>query len=122
MLSWLPASVLLAEKYFSPAICHPRTSSNNRAGRPLPLLLLNPIRKCWRATSDLGRITFDKILPCIVVKLRYFWIVLLGGLAVAAAVVVFHYPKLKLPDTKEFQLFSSSHPFEQYVSIYLALN
>lgn len=42
-----------------------------------------------------------------------FWIALLGGLAVAAGVVVFHYPKLELPDTKEFQLFSSSHPFER---------
>lgn len=104
MLSWLPASVLLAEKYFSP-VCH-----QNR--RPLPFM--NPLRKCWRATSDLGRITFDKILPCVVVKLRYFWIVVLGGSAIAAAVVVFHYPKLKLPDTREFQLFSSSHPFERY--------
>ena len=58
----------------------------------------------------MGRITFDKILSCIVVKLRYFWIALLGGLAV----VVFHYPKLELPDTREFQIFSSNHPFERY--------
>lgn len=56
---------------------------------------------------------FDKILPCIVVKLRYFWILLLGGLAVGAGIVVFYYPKLELPDSKEFQLFSSGHPFER---------
>ncbi|KZS03479.1 Protein dispatched [Daphnia magna] len=106
MLSWLPASVLLAEKYFSP-VCRQNT------GRSVPIFV-NSFRSCWRTVSDLGRITFDKILPCIVVKFRYFWIALLGGLAVAAGVVVFHYPKLELPDTKEFQLFSSSHPFERY--------
>ena len=106
MLSWLPASVLLAEKYFSP-VCH----QNNRR----PLLWFNPLRKCRRASSDLGRIIFDKILPCIVVKLRYFWIVVLGGLGVGAALIVFHYPKLKLPDSREFQLFSSGHPFERYL-------
>ena len=111
MLSWLPASVLLAEKYFSvsPVFC--------RRFRPAAARLspfLNVIRRCWGATSDLGRITFDKILSCVVVKLRYFWIALLGRLAVAAAVVVFHYPELELPDTREFQLFSSNHPFERY--------
>lgn len=108
MLSWLPASVLLAEKYFSPVCLHHHQQNGGR-----PMAFLNPFRRCWRTISDLGRITFDKILPCIVVKLRYFWIVVLGGLAIAAAVVVFHYPKLELPDTKEFQLFSSSHPFER---------
>lgn len=101
MLSWLPASVLLADKYCSTvSLCSPS-------------LLPNPARRIAHVASDVGRITFDKILPCIVVKLRYFWIVLLGGLAVGASVVVFYYPKLELPDTKEFQLFSSTHPFER---------
>lgn len=101
MLSWLPACVLLAEKYFTP-MCQSR------------LLPPNPLRHCLRNVSDVGRITFDKILPCIVVKLRYFWIALLGGLAVSASVIVFYHPKLELPDSKEFQLFSPDHPFERY--------
>ncbi len=100
MLSWLPASVLLAEKYCSP-ICRPG------------FLPPNPLRRCLQNFSDVARITFDKILPCIVVKMRYFWIALFGTFAICAAVVVFYYPKLELPDSKEFQLFSSDHPFER---------
>jgi predicted RND superfamily exporter protein len=74
MLSWLPASVLLAEKYFSAPVCrHPGTANAATAAAVAsrrPVFVLHPFRSCWRTTSDLGRITFDKILPCIVVKLR----------------------------------------------------
>jgi len=66
------------------------------------------------SASDVARIVFEKILPCVVIKLRYVWVVLFGGAAVAAAFVVFYHPKLKLPDTKEFQLFYANHPFERY--------
>ncbi|EFX72150.1 hypothetical protein DAPPUDRAFT_10357, partial [Daphnia pulex] len=97
MLSWLPASVLLAEKYFSAPVCrHPGTAAAAAAATATTATttanLNNPSHLGW---AD-------------------FWIVVLGGLAVAAGVVVFHYPKLELPDTKEFQLFSSDHPFERY--------
>ena len=67
------------------------------------------------SASDVARIVFEKILPCVVIKLRYVWVVLFGGAAVAAAFVVFYHPKLKLPDTKEFQLFYANHPFERYI-------
>lgn len=106
MLSWLPASVLLAEKYCASSMLA-MTACRSCSGRS------SPLRRCLRNASDVGRITFDKILPCIVVKLRYFWIALLGGLAASAAVVVFYYPRLELPDSKEFQLFSPDHPFER---------
>ena len=109
MLSWLPASVLLSEKYCSP-VCQSHAYK-------LPGSCLKRIKRCLESASDVARIIFDKILPCIVVKLRYFWIVLLGSLAIAAGVAVFYYPQLKLPDTREFQLFSSNHFFERYVSI-----
>lgn len=104
MLTWMPASVLLAEKYCSSAPLCCRS------------VLPNPARRIVHVASDVGRITFDKILPCIVVKLRYFWILFLGGLVGGASVAVFYYPKLELPDSKEFQLFSSTHPFERYVN------
>lgn len=106
MLSWLPASVLLSEKYCSP-VCQSRVYK-------LPGSCPKRIKRCLESASDVARIIFDKILPCIVVKLRYFWIILLGSMAIAAGVAVFYFPQLKLPDTREFQLFSSNHFFERY--------
>nr|CAD7264806.1 unnamed protein product [Timema shepardi] len=55
-------------------------------------------------------------LPASVVV--YMWFVILGSLAVASTVVIFYHPRLKLPDTKNFQLFDSSHLFEQYDMVY----
>ena len=57
---------------------------------------------------------FEKVLPWVVIKLRYLWVVLLGSLAVGSALIVFYYPGLQLPDSQEFQLFSRDHMFEQY--------
>ena len=108
MLSWLPASVLLSEKYCSP-VCLPQSQPCQLPSYP------KRMKRCLATASDVARIIFDKILPCIVVKLRYFWIVLLGSLAIAAGVAVFYYPQLKLPDTREFQLFSSDHLFERLI-------
>ena len=108
MLSWLPASVLLSEKYCSP-VCLPQSQPCQLPSYP------KQMKRCLATASDVARIIFDKILPCIVVKLRYFWIVLLGSLAIAAGVAVFYYPQLKLPDTREFQLFSSDHLFERLI-------
>jgi len=60
------------------------------------------------------RLTFDTLLPWLIFRLRYLWLCLLTGLALAAALIVFHHPKLQLPDSKEFQLFSSHHLFERW--------
>ena len=64
--------------------------------------------------TDSSRVFFEKILPCIIVKSRYFWLVLFTTLAAGGAFVVFYYPKLQLPDSKEFQIFNADHPFEKY--------
>lgn len=38
-----------------------------------------------------------------------------------SGVIVLYYPKLGLPDTEDFQLFSKHHPFELYDSKYKTL-
>ena len=106
MVSWMPGFVVLRERF-----CHwcpplPLGAGGPlSAGRPCP-----PRRRC----SEMGRVLFDKLLPCVVVKLRWLWLVVLGALAVGAAVVVCYYPKLRLPESQQFPLFRAGHLFERY--------
>ncbi|GFU20331.1 protein dispatched homolog 1 [Nephila pilipes] len=116
-VSWLPASVIMAEKWCSSTcLCIPPV------GLYLPQLqhvqwcssLCGALWKLHYSFTEYSRVFFEKILPCIIVKSRYFWIVLFSALAAGGTVAVFYYPKLQLPDSKEFQIFKSSHPFERY--------
>lgn len=59
-------------------------------------------------------ITFLKFI----LKFRYIWINLLSIIGVGSIIIVLYYPKLRLPNSQEFQLFTSSHPFEQYDFVY----
>ncbi len=49
----------------------------------------------------------------LVVSGRYLWLSALSALAVAALVVVFHWPGMSLPNSEHFQLFFAQHPFEK---------
>ncbi|KAF9409485.1 hypothetical protein HW555_011160 [Spodoptera exigua] len=42
----------------------------------------------------------------------------LGAIGIGSVVIVFYYPGLQLPDLNQFQLFQTSHPFEQYDMVY----
>lgn len=53
-----------------------------------------------------------------VARLRWLWLILFAGVAIGSAVIVLYSPKLRLPDSKNFHLFESKHPFEQYVIKY----
>ena len=57
---------------------------------------------------------FEDWLPKAVIKLRYVWIALLACLTVGFLCVNFVKPGLQLPNTSDFQVFSSSHPLENY--------
>lgn len=60
----------------------------------------------------------DRCLLYTIVRLRFLWFLIFTGLAIASAVAVLYYPKLQLPDSKNFQLFESKHLFEQYDAKY----
>lgn len=74
----------------------------------------------WFQCSILSRIwkAKEECLLNFVVKLKYVWFLLLITMAVISGVIVLFYPKLQLPNTVEFQLFATSHPFEQYDFVY----
>lgn len=56
----------------------------------------------------------DKLLILSIVRFKWLWLFLFSTLAIASALVVFYYPKLRLPDSRNFRLFQSSNLFEQY--------
>lgn len=97
MVTWLPACIVISEQ-----VCWPTLLS-------LPPLLQPPYT-AWHHISS----TLHSFLLTSVIRLRYLWILLFGSVAIASIVIVFYWPKLKLPDSADFQLFTSSHPFEQY--------
>ena len=67
------------------------------------------------ATSFIQRVSskvFEDWLPKAVIKLHWIWIALLVCLTAGFLCVNFVKPGLQLPDTTDFQLFSSSHPLK----------
>ncbi|XP_076048316.1 protein dispatched homolog 1-like [Oratosquilla oratoria] len=120
MVTWVPACVVVAEKWGSSTCClcvPPAPVYAPNLSPRCSVVCAAPLRLCY-CCAEFARIYFEKILPCIVVKPRYLWVLLLGSLAVCSVVVVFYFPKLKLADTKEFQLFSGDHEFEKYDFVY----
>ncbi|KAI3363616.1 hypothetical protein L3Q82_001246 [Scortum barcoo] len=85
--------------------------------------LCQKANKCLFTVSEASRIFFEKVLPCIVIKLRYLWLFWFLAITVGGAYVVCVNPKMKLPSLElaEFQVFRSSHPFERYDAEYKKL-
>ncbi|XP_023225932.1 protein dispatched homolog 1-like isoform X2 [Centruroides sculpturatus] len=117
-LIWLPASLIIIDRWFSSTccICIPPF------GIYLPYFQkfqwcsygCNILWKFHYGFTDSSRVFFEKILPCLIIKPRWFWLIILTSLAMGSAVVVFFQPALLLPISKEMQIFGSEHPFEKY--------
>lgn len=105
MVTWLPASVVVSE--------HCRLSFLTPAH-----FVVRKIIKPLRLFMDRVSNGFSNCLTQLSVSLRWLWFISLGGIAIAGWLVVFRYPGLQLPDSPSFQLFDSSHPFEQYDLVY----
>ncbi|XP_004627006.1 protein dispatched homolog 1 isoform X2 [Octodon degus] len=121
MVTWLPAAVVLHERYLL----------NSFSCFRKPQQPLYDDKSCWTvacqkchqllmAISETSRIFFEKVLPCIVIKFRYLWLLWFLALTVGGAYIVCVNPKMKLPslELSEFQVFRASHPFERYDAEY----
>ncbi|XP_026490147.1 protein dispatched [Vanessa tameamea] len=98
MVSWLPVSVFILDV----KLCINRW------------LILSSISKAiYEIGGDIKVILNRFIITCIM-RLHLFFVVILGAIGICSIIVVFYYPGLQLPDSKQFQLFQTSHPFEQY--------
>uniref|UniRef100_A0A1Q3F822 Putative patched transmembrane receptor n=1 Tax=Culex tarsalis TaxID=7177 RepID=A0A1Q3F822_CULTA len=105
MITWLPAAVSIAERIS----CIP-------LGKSVETVLAR-LAAPFRAISQLGRKVEDLIIS-LVISVPLLWIALLGIIGILSGVMVLHWPKLRLPDSPDFKLFISSHPFERYDSEY----
>ncbi|XP_034018781.1 protein dispatched homolog 1 [Thalassophryne amazonica] len=125
MVTWLPAVVVLHERYLPDVfLCSvPPHQQRGYCTRMFWAGLCQKANKCLFTVSEASRIFFEKVLPCIVIKLRYLWLFWFLAITVGGAYVVCVNPKMKLPSLElaEFQVFQSSHPFERYDAEYKKL-
>ncbi|XP_012135069.1 protein dispatched isoform X1 [Megachile rotundata] len=105
MVTWLPACVVVSER-FRLGVLSPANFITRKIIRPSRLFK-------DRITNN-----FNTILTKIVINFRWYWLLSLSIIAVICCIIVFQYPGLQLPDSVDFQLFDSSHPFEKYDLIY----
>lgn len=94
MVTWTPAIIVIQEKWCD-CCC-----------------INSP--KIYKKLRTYYRQFFERLLPHFVLRLRYLWIILFGGLGVCCGFLVFHYPKLRLPTSFKFQVFRQEHLMERY--------
>ncbi|XP_017287881.1 protein dispatched homolog 1 [Kryptolebias marmoratus] len=125
MVTWLPAVVVLHERYLPNMFPCSESEHQQRSScsQMFWVGLCQKANKCLFTVSEVSRIFFEKVLPCIVIRLRYLWLFWFLAITVGGAYVVCVNPKMKLPSLElaEFQVFRSSHPFERYDAEYKKL-
>ncbi|CAH6789619.1 Disp1 [Phodopus roborovskii] len=116
MVTWLPAVIVLHERYLLNIFSCFRKSQPQAYNKSCWAVVCQKCRRVLFAISEASRIFFEKVLPCIVIKFRYLWLIWFLALTIGGAYVVCVNPKMKLPslELSEFQVFRSSHPFERY--------
>ncbi|XP_038057504.1 protein dispatched homolog 1-like [Patiria miniata] len=106
-LTLLPAVIVMQHK-MTKWCCSSKTSSNESKEKCSCLAkLLVPLNKFH-----------EVLIPYLVLKLRFIWIILFLLLMTGAAIVVFFYPGFQVPSSSNFQFFVDSHYFEQYDLVY----
>ncbi|KFB38757.1 AGAP004140-PA-like protein [Anopheles sinensis] len=105
MVTWLPAAVSIAERMSCLMLLKPFARVSHRFSVP------------FIALAQFSRRLEDAIIG-LVIGVPWLWISLLGTVGIFSGVLVLHWPKLRLPDSPDFKLFISNHPFERYDSEY----
>lgn len=118
-ITWLPAAVVIDDKYFKVVKdCSSQQHDKKYKSKNFFNHVSDICNRCTEWISDWSRIFFQKILPCVVIKPRLLWLLLLGIVMIGGFCLIFLDPRLQLPTLPEFQLFRSMHPFERYDFVY----
>ncbi|EEB17830.1 conserved hypothetical protein [Pediculus humanus corporis] len=105
-VTWLPACFVISQKNLFPSVlcqCQP-----------------NFFNQFQTANKYLYQVkaTIEKSLITLIFRLRWLWLIIFSAIAIGSSVIVLYHPKLRLPDSKNFHLFQSSHLFEKYDFVY----
>ena len=122
MVVWFPVAVIISFKYFGNCNCACNCACSSCCHRTLAPS--TPDSCAQRKNGFLSRMLsffkwfseyfFKETIPNIVAKFRYIWLALLTLLGIGGIIVLFVSPKLKLPVTKDFQMFSDTSAIEQF--------
>lgn len=107
VITWLLAALVWLDRFQN----YPQQILSKNA---FTVRFLIKIRTIYELLDDCGRIFFEKLLPYVVIKLRYFSLVSLGVLAVVSGISILYRPGIRLATFDYFQLFKASHPMERY--------
>lgn len=117
MIFWFPVAVIISNKYlkkccFGTKCCHkPMVSSRPETSNQGASVTLSR----WQAFSNwFTQHLFQETIPSMVVKFRFIWIIFFALLGTGGVIVLFVSPKLRLPITKDFQMFSDASSIEQF--------
>nr|XP_006817718.1 PREDICTED: protein dispatched homolog 1-like [Saccoglossus kowalevskii] len=110
-VTWLPAAVSLHDICSAFLCCEEHSPIMKNL---LVSTCCTGVRKISFFFTETGRIFFDKLLPWLVIKFRYLWLIMLSLFTIGGFIVVFVTPKLSLPTVNDLQLFTSSHLLETY--------
>lgn len=111
VVTWMPASIVIYEKWCN---CEKLYDPELSQRKNVCYYVCKMPQQTYHKVSDWCRVLFDKLLPFVIVRARYLWLVLFGVLGILGIVVIFFYPKLRLPSSEKFQVFSSDHLMEKY--------
>ncbi|CAH1377826.1 unnamed protein product [Tenebrio molitor] len=119
MITWFPACVVIWERSCCSNVDLAKSCLMACLQRWCCSRFIKPtwnLSTTWPKCSLFGRIwsSKERFLLDSVVNFRYIWLAVLSTIALISTIIVIYYPKFQLPDSSEFQLFDSSHPFEQY--------
>ncbi|KAM9069249.1 LOW QUALITY PROTEIN: protein dispatched homolog 2 [Sarcophilus harrisii] len=121
MLTWLPSSMVLYERYLAPTCAdRPWGYWGGSGHQRLALALQRQLRALQRALTGTSHLLFQRLLPCSVIKFRYIWICWFAALAAGGAYIAGFSPRLRLPTLTmpRGQVFRPSHPFERFDAEY----
>lgn len=118
MVTWFPAVCVINEIYCTKNGCRPSSGQEKPAGQDW----LTKCRTSYEKTfTRFSRYVFDDFLPMLVIRFKYFWIVLFSVFTGLGLFVLLGYPGFQLPSSSDFQMFAASHPLETY-DLYLKDN
>lgn len=104
MMTWLPATVSLAERLPCASVLCSK-------------LFYNRLGKSFKALREFGG-RLENVIIRLIMCVPWLWIALFGTVGILSGVVVFYWPGLQLPESADFKLFVSTHPFEVYETQY----